>query len=407
MTSLETSADLAVSGADTAVLIVAGGRGSRFGGEIPKQYRILGDRPVLTHTIAAFARALPGAALVVAIHPDDKQLYSDAIAALPEALRGTVQPPAFGGASRQDSVRNGIEALVCQDKKIVLIHDAARPFASDILIYSARRAAIEYKAAIPGHAVTDTIKTVDGSGNVAGTPDRATLRAVQTPQAFDYALILAAHRAAAGQELTDDAAVAERAGHAVHVFQGDPANMKITTAEDLAAAERRLLGDLPDVRTGQGYDVHAFEDGDTVWLGGVAIPHSRKLMGHSDADVLMHAITDAIFGALADGDIGSHFPPSDMKWKGADSSIFLAYAADRVRARGGMIAHVDGTVICERPKVGPHRDAIRARLAGIMKVSVDRVAVKATTSERLGFTGREEGIAAMAIATVRLPAGAP
>jgi 2-C-methyl-D-erythritol 4-phosphate cytidylyltransferase/2-C-methyl-D-erythritol 2,4-cyclodiphosphate synthase len=406
MTSLDTSADPA-SGADTAVLIVAGGRGARFGGEIPKQYRLLGGRPVLTRTLAAFARALPGAALIVAIHPDDKAHYAAAVDALPEALRGHILPPAFGGASRQDSVRNGIEALESLNKKVVLIHDAARPFASDELIRSARRAALDHMAAVPGHAVTDTIKAVDGAGNVAGTPDRATLRAVQTPQAFDFALILAAHRAAAGRELTDDAAVAERAGHAVHVFQGDPANMKITTAEDLAAAERRLLGDLPDIRTGQGYDVHAFEDGDAVWLGGVAVPHSRKLKGHSDADVLMHAITDAIFGALADGDIGSHFPPSDMKWKGADSSIFLAYAAERVRARGGMIAHVDGTVVCERPKVGPHRDAIRAKLAEIMQISVERVAIKATTSERLGFTGREEGVAALAVATVRLPAGAP
>ena len=203
--------------------------------------------------------------------------------------------------------------------------------------------------------------------------------------------------------MTDDGAVAEWAGHQVHVFEGDPANMKVTNGEDFAIAEARLMGRLQDIRTGQGFDVHAFTDGDQVWLGGVSIPHVQGLLGHSDADVLMHAVTDAIYGALAEGDIGSHFPPSDPQWKGASSDIFLRHAAQRVRERGGMIAHVDGTVICEAPKVGPHRDAIRARLAEILGVDVSRVAVKATTSEQLGFTGRREGIAAMALATVRLP----
>lgn len=400
MTSLE-------SGADTAVLIVAGGRGSRFGGDLPKQYRLLGGRPVLTRTIEAFARALPDAVLTVAIHKDDVALYEAAAAALDPATRARLQPPALGGATRQASVRNGLESHSEQSRKIVLVHDAARPFVTVALIQAARAAALAHGAAIPGHAVTDTIKQVDAGDLIVATPDRASLRAVQTPQAFDFALVLAAHRAAAGQDLTDDAAVAEAAGHRVHVFEGDPANMKITTANDLARAEARLLGDLPDVRTGQGYDVHAFEPGDAVWLGGIAVPHDRRLSGHSDADVLMHAITDAIFGALADGDIGSHFPPSDPQWKGAASSIFLEYACRRVRDRGGMIAHIDGTVVAERPKVGPHRDAIRAKLAEIMGLPVGRVAIKATTSERLGFTGREEGIAALAIATIRLPAGEP
>lgn len=393
------------AGADTLVLIVAAGRGSRFGGEIPKQYRLLGGVPVLARTLAAFADALPAARLLVTIHPDDSALYEAAVAALPEGVAARLLPWVAGGATRQASVRNGLESVSKGTQKIVLVHDAARPFASSALIVRACGAAHEFGAAVPGFAVTDTIKTVDGAGAVTATPDRATLRAVQTPQAFDYALLLAAHRAAAGLELTDDAAVAEKAGHRVHIFEGDAGNMKITSAGDLEAAERRLSGDLSDVRVGQGYDVHAFEPGDYVWLGGVAIPHDKKLLGHSDADVLMHAVTDAIFGALADGDIGSHFPPSDPQWKGAASSIFLAYAADRVRARGGMIAHVDTTVVAERPKVGPHREAIRAKLAEIMKISVDRVAVKATTSERLGFTGREEGIAALAMATVRLPAG--
>lgn len=393
------------AGADTLVLIVAAGRGSRFGGEIPKQYRLLGGVPVLTRTLAAFAEALPEARLLVTIHPDDAALYADAVAALPTGVAARLLPWVAGGATRQASVWNGLESVSSGIQKFVLVHDAARPFASFELIARACAAAREFGAAVPGFAITDTIKAVDAAGVVTGTPDRASLRAVQTPQAFDYALLLAAHRAAAGLELTDDAAVAEQAGHRVHIFEGDAGNMKITSAGDLEAAERRLLSDLSDVRVGQGYDVHAFEPGDHVWLGGVAIPHDRKLLGHSDADVLMHAVTDAIFGALADGDIGSHFPPSEPQWKGAASEIFLAHAADRVRARSGMIAHIDATVVAERPKVGPHRDAIRARLAEIMKISVDRVAVKATTSERLGFTGREEGIAALAIATVRLPAG--
>ena len=393
-------------GADALVLIVAAGRGSRFGGEIPKQYRLLGGLPVLARTLAAFGAALPEARLLTTIHPDDSELYAAAVAALPADVAARMLPWVAGGATRQASVRNGLESASGADQKIVLVHDAARPFASNELISRACAAARNFGAAVPGFAVTDTIKAVDAEGVVAGTPDRATLRAVQTPQAFDYALLLSAHRAAAGLELTDDAAVAEKAGYKVHVFEGDVGNMKITSAGDLEAAERRLAADLSDIRVGSGYDVHAFEDGDHVWLGGVAIPHTKKLLGHSDADVLMHAVTDAIFGALADGDIGSHFPPSDPQWKGAASHIFLAYAAERVRARGGVIAHIDATVIAERPKVGPHRDAIRAKLAEIMGMDVGRVAVKATTSEQLGFTGREEGIAAMATATVRLPFGA-
>jgi len=393
------------AGADALVLIVAAGRGARFGGEIPKQYRLLAGLPVLTRTLCAFAETLPAARLLVTIHPDDSVLYEEALAAAPKGVAARTLPWVAGGATRQASVCNGLEAVTKEGQKIVLVHDAARPFASSGLILRACESARKYGAAVPGLAVTDTIKTVDSEGAVACTPDRAALRAVQTPQAFDYALLLAAHRAAAGLELTDDAAVVEKAGHKVHVFEGDAGNMKITSAGDLEAAERRLAGDLSDIRVGQGYDVHAFEPGDHVWLGGVAIPHTKKLLGHSDADVLMHAVTDAIFGALADGDIGSHFPPSDPQWKGAASAIFLAYAADRVRARGGVIAHIDATVVAERPKVGPHRDAIRAKLAEIMKMPIERVAVKATTSERLGFTGREEGIAAMATATVRLPGG--
>ncbi len=363
-------------------------------------------RTVLAHTLAALHRAAPEALLAPVIHPDDFELYQASVAALDVSAARRLRPPVYGGPTRQSSVRAGLEALAVHRPNIVLIHDAARLFASKALIERAIRAATAYGAAIPGVAVTDTIKEIDADCSIASTPTRERLRAVQTPQAFDFDLILAAHRkaaAAGADELTDDAAVAEWAGHRVHVFEGDAANMKITSADDVGLAEARLIRNLQDVRTGQGYDVHAFGPGDHVWLGGVKIPHDHGLVGHSDADVLSHAITDALYGALADGDIGSHFPPSDPQWRGAASKIFLAAAAAAVRARGGMIAHIDATLVCERPKVGPHRDAIRGAIAAIAEIPVDRVAVKATTSERLGFTGREEGIASIAIATIRLP----
>ncbi len=389
-----------------AIVVVAAGRGSRAGEGLPKQYRTLAGEPIITHALRALHKGAPDARILVTIHPDDQALYEAAVALLDGSAQAALLEPIAGGATRQASVRAGLEALAGEAPDLVLIHDCARPFVSASLIARAIAAASATGAVVPGLPVTDTIKQIDAQGRIEATPPRAQLRAVQTPQAFRYELILNAHRLAAstGQnELTDDGAVAEWAGHAVHVFEGDPANMKVTNPEDFAAAEARLLGQLQDIRTGQGFDVHAFTEGDQVWLGGVSIPHSHGLLGHSDADVLMHAVTDAIYGALADGDIGSHFPPSDPQWKGAASDIFLRHAAQRVRERGGMIAHVDGTVICEAPKVGPHRDAIRAKLAEIMGVDVSRVAVKATTSEQLGFTGRREGIAAMALATVRLP----
>jgi 2-C-methyl-D-erythritol 4-phosphate cytidylyltransferase/2-C-methyl-D-erythritol 2,4-cyclodiphosphate synthase len=316
--------------------------------------------------------------------------------------------PVYGGATRQASVRHGLEALASwkSNPEIVLIHDAARLFISDTLVDNAIAAAKTYGAAIPGVALADTIKEINAEGFVTATPPRARLRAVQTPQAFRFNLILTAHRNAAAMgalDLTDDAAVAEWAGHPVHVFAGEDSNMKVTTSKDLFAAEATLLRELADVRTGQGYDVHAFGPGEHVWLGGIKIAHDHGLVGHSDADVLSHAITDALLGALAEGDIGSHFPPSDPQWRGAASRIFLAAAAAMVRKRGGAIAHIDATVVCERPKLGPHRDAIRASIANIVGIPPDRVAIKATTSERLGFTGREEGIASLAIATIRLP----
>jgi 2-C-methyl-D-erythritol 4-phosphate cytidylyltransferase / 2-C-methyl-D-erythritol 2,4-cyclodiphosphate synthase len=389
-----------------AILVVAAGRGTRAGQGLPKQYRPLAGKPLLEHTLLTLLQAAPEARVIAAIHPDDIELYRQTVAALPRDLATRLLPPTFGGETRQISVFKGLEALAHAAPGIVLIHDGARPFASRGLIERARAAALAHGAAVPGLGVTDTVKQIDADGRIVATPPRDRLRTVQTPQAFRFELVLAAHRkaAAAGQQgLTDDAAIAEWAGHPVHVFEGEQDNMKITTADDIALAEAKLARTLDDVRMGQGYDVHAFGPGDHVWLGGLKIPHDHGLVGHSDADVLSHAITDAIFGAIGDGDIGSHFPPSDPQWRGAASSIFLAAAVEHLRKRGGMLANVDATLICERPKIGPHRDAIRRSLAEIMGVSLDRVAVKATTSERLGFTGREEGMAALAIATVRLP----
>ncbi len=390
----------------TAILVVAAGRGARVGAPVPKQYLSIAGASLLSHTLAKLSGS--GAAVLVVIHPTDIDRYRASVAALPNAAAGLLLPPVAGGAARQDSVRRGLVALAALPRPpdIVLIHDGARPFVSPALVQRAIAAATRNGAAVPGTVVTDTIKEVDGAGRIAATPHRASLRAVQTPQAFRFDLIYAAHmaaEAAGARDLTDDAAIAEWAGHAVHIFEGDVGNMKVTTAADVAAAEARLMRECPDIRMGQGYDVHAFGPGDHVWLGGFKVPHGKGLVGHSDADVLSHAITDAIYGALGDGDIGSHFPPSDPQWKGADSAIFLRSAAEAVRAKGGMIAHIDATVVCEAPKVGPYRDAIRRRIADTVDIALERVAVKATTSERLGFTGREEGIATLAIATIRLP----
>jgi 2-C-methyl-D-erythritol 4-phosphate cytidylyltransferase/2-C-methyl-D-erythritol 2,4-cyclodiphosphate synthase len=391
---------------ELAILVVAAGRGSRVGGGIPKQYRSLAGRPVLARTLAALMRAAPGATVLPVIHKDDLDLYRTS--ATHFEAESCLAGPVFGGITRQASVRLGLESLSVQQfpPAIVLIHDAARLFVSGTLVQHAVAAAKTHGAAIPGVGLTDTIKEIDTQGSVIATPPRARLRAVQTPQAFRFDLILAAHRKAASAgalDLTDDAAVAAFAGHRVHVFAGEASNIKVTTSEDLAVAEARLMGNLADVRIGQGYDVHAFGPGGHIFLGGLKIKHDHGLVGYSDADVLSHAITDALLGALADGDIGSHFPPGDPQWRGAASRIFLAAASAKVRARGGVIAHIDATLVCERPKVGPHRDAIRASIARIVEIPLDRVALKATTSEGLGFTGREEGIASLAVATIRLP----
>jgi 2-C-methyl-D-erythritol 4-phosphate cytidylyltransferase/2-C-methyl-D-erythritol 2,4-cyclodiphosphate synthase len=312
-------------------------------------------------------------------------------------------------ATRQGSVRAGLEALAAFQPDIVLVHDAARPFASPDLIDRAIEAAGATGAAIPGVAVVDAVKRVDAASLVdnSGEPiAREQLRLVQTPQAFAFAPLLDAHRRAAAQgidDFPDDAALASWAGIPVKIFAGEPGNLKLTTEDDFVRAEKTALASLNDIRMASGFDVHVFGPGDHVMLGGIRIPHERGLDGHSDADVVLHALTDAVLGALADGDIGSHFPPSEARWRGAASDQFLAFAAERVRERGGIIAMLDVTVLCEAPRIGPHRDSMRARIAEIAGIAVSRVAVKATTTEQLGFVGRSEGMAALATATVRLP----
>ena len=387
-------------GPSVAAVVVAAGRGLRAGGAMPKQYRQLAGEPMIRSSLALFSWHGQIGAVQAVIHPDDRAPYEAAAAGL------RLLPPVMGGATRQASVRAGLEALAGCAPDIVLVHDAARPFCSTELVSRAIAAGVENGAAIPALEVTDTIKRVDAGGQVVGTVDRAQLRAVQTPQAFAFPALLTAHQRAAKEgreDFTDDAALAEWAGLKVAVFAGESGNMKLTTDEDFARAEARRVASLPDLRTATGYDVHAFGDGDHVMLGGVRIPHDRGLSGHSDADVVLHALVDAILGALADGDIGQHFPPSDPRWRGAPSDQFLKFAVERVTKRGGRISHLDVTVVCEAPRIGPHRDAMRQRIAQIAEIAVERVAVKATTSEKLGFTGRREGVAAMATATIRLP----
>jgi 2-C-methyl-D-erythritol 4-phosphate cytidylyltransferase / 2-C-methyl-D-erythritol 2,4-cyclodiphosphate synthase len=384
----------------TIALIVAAGRGHRLGGSLPKQYLPLAGQPVLRHTVARFL-AHPGIdAVRVVIHPDDRDLYDQAVGDL-----GFAEPIA-GGATRQDSVRLGLEALAADAAlgapDLVLIQDAARPFTAPATIDAVLAALKDHPGAIPALAVADTLKRAEGA-QIAATVPRAGLYRAQTPQGFRFADILAAHRALAGQELTDDASLLEAAGQTVALVPGHEENFKITTAEDMMRAET-LLGAAFETRSAGGFDVHRFaEAGDHVMLCGVAVPHDRGLEGHSDADVGLHALTDALLGCIAAGDIGQHFPPSDPQWKGASSDRFLAHAAGLVAAKGGRIVHVDVTLICERPKVGPYREAMTARIAEILGLATDRVSVKATTTEQLGFTGRREGIAAQAMATIELP----
>jgi 2-C-methyl-D-erythritol 4-phosphate cytidylyltransferase/2-C-methyl-D-erythritol 2,4-cyclodiphosphate synthase len=377
-------------------LVLAAGRGARFGGTLPKQYLPLGGMTVLRHAVSAFAANRRIAGIQVTIRPEDRGEYEAALAGF------NLLPPVAGGAERQDSVRLGLEALAPLKPARVLIHDGARPFPDAAVIDRVIDALDRAPAAIPGLPLGDTIKRV-ADGIITDTIDRSGLWRVQTPQGFHFDAILAAHRAAAGQALTDDAAVAEAAGIAPVIVMGSEANVKVTTADDLAAAERLIAARQADIRVGQGFDVHPFGPGDGLMVCGVRVAHSGGVVGHSDADVGLHALTDAVLGAIGAGDIGMHFPPSDPQWKGASSDRFLAHAVEMVRARGGGIAQLDVTIICERPRIGPHRAAMVERVAAIAGIAADRVSVKATTTEKLGFTGRGEGIAAQAIATVRLP----
>ena len=389
----------------TAALIVAAGRGARAGSGAasPKQYCRLGGEAMLTRTIRAFVTHPGVETVVVAIHPDDAVLYE----AASTPFAGRLLAAVVGGARRQDSVLAGLEALHLHRPETVLIHDAARPFV-DAAVIDRVIASLETNAgALPCLPVTDTLKRGDG-GRVTGTVAREDLWRAQTPQGFKFNGILAAHRAAAeepAREFTDDAAIAEWFGLDVALVEGSEHNCKLTTAEDLKIADEMLRteGAPGTIRVGSGYDVHALGPGDAVTLCGVRIPHAKTLIGHSDADVGLHALTDALLGAIADGDIGVHFPPSDDRWRGAASDIFLKAAADKIRARGGEIVHVDVTLLCEAPRIGPYRDAMRACMAGTLGIDVDQVSIKATTNEGLGFVGRGEGIAAMATATVRLP----
>ncbi|MFC3180154.1 bifunctional 2-C-methyl-D-erythritol 4-phosphate cytidylyltransferase/2-C-methyl-D-erythritol 2,4-cyclodiphosphate synthase [Cypionkella sinensis] len=365
----------------TAAIITAAGRGLRAGGDVPKQWQMLAGRPVVAHAVAAF----DGMRRVLVMHPDDR--------ARAEAIGLDVQI-VEGGATRTQSVRNALEALAGQGISRVLIHDGARPLVPQKVIAAVIAALDQAQGAAPALAVTDALWR-GAAGLVAGTVPRDGLFRAQTPQGFRFDAILAAHRAHPA-EAADDVAIARAHGLDVVIVAGDEDNLKLTFPGDFASAEAILRGRQMDLRVGNGFDVHAFCDGDGVWLCGVKVPHGKGLLGHSDADVGMHALTDAIYGALAEGDIGRHFPPSDPQWKGAESKIFLAHAMRLARAKGFALANCDVTLICERPKVGPHAEAMRQALAAIMEVAVEKVSVKATTSERLGFTGREEGIAAMA-----------
>jgi 2-C-methyl-D-erythritol 4-phosphate cytidylyltransferase/2-C-methyl-D-erythritol 2,4-cyclodiphosphate synthase len=391
-----------------AVIIVAAGRGARMGVDTPKQYLPLGGIAILSRTLNAFIAHPMVDRVMTVIHADDGEPFA---AAMAQTTNPAHKPVAscHGAGTRQESVAHGLKALADSgfaEDGIVLIHDAARPMLGEALITRAIAAANSHEAAIPVLPVADTMVQVDAVESVTGDTDRSALRAVQTPQAFRFGLIHNAHAAAAQAGYigaTDDAGIARWAGHRVATFAGEAAAFKITTADDLARARLMVGAALTDIRSATGYDVHAFGPGDHIMLGGVRIAHDRGVIGHSDADVLLHALTDALLGCIADGDIGSHFPPSDMRWKGAASRVFLAEAVRRVTAMGGEIRHLDGTVVSESPRIGPHRDAIRATIAEIAGISVARVGLKATTSERLGFTGRREGIAALATATVALP----
>jgi len=377
----------------TVALVVGAGEGQRFGGEVPKQYRPLAGQAVMRRSLTAFLDHPEVTAVQAVIHPDHHDLYQ-------EAVRGLSLPaPVHGGATRQASVALGLESLADNPPARVLIHDAARPLVDHGVVSRVLAALETSPGAVPALAVADTLKRGDGAF-IDTTVDRSGLWRAQTPQGFRFDDILAAHRQVSREELTDDAAVAERAGLAVAMVEGAEDNFKVTQAEDLIRAERMVGGG--DIRTGFGFDVHRFGDGDFITLCGIEIPHDFGLLGHSDADVGLHAVTDALLGAIGAGDIGAHFPPTDPQWKGTPSDVFLRHAGKLLSDMGGRIANLDVTLICEAPKIGPHREAMTGKIAEILEISQSRVSVKATTTEGLGFTGRGEGIAAQAVATIIL-----
>jgi 2-C-methyl-D-erythritol 4-phosphate cytidylyltransferase/2-C-methyl-D-erythritol 2,4-cyclodiphosphate synthase len=377
-------------------LLVAAGRGSRAGEGLPKQYRRLAGKPVLSHALDRLRHPQIDQVRIV-IGADQQPLYEEAVAgrALPA--------PTIGGAERQDSVRAGLEAIAAAGGAgAVLIHDAARPFLPPAVVDRLVAALGRHEGAVPVLPAVDTL--APAAGLLGEAVPRAGLARVQTPQAFRFEAILAAHRRWSGPPAPDDAQVARAAGMAVAVVEGDPELDKLTFDADFERAETWLASRMVS-RTGMGFDVHAFTEGDGLWLGGVRIPYGRALKGHSDADALLHAVTDALLGAIGEGDIGDHFPPTDSQWRGAPSSLFIEHVRRLVEARGGRIDHVDATLICEAPRLAPHRLAMRQSLAGLLRLPVAAVSIKATTTERLGFAGRGEGLAAQAVATVRLPEG--
>jgi 2-C-methyl-D-erythritol 4-phosphate cytidylyltransferase/2-C-methyl-D-erythritol 2,4-cyclodiphosphate synthase len=387
----------------TGVIIVAAGRGERAGSpqDGPKQYRLIGGKPVIEHTLEVFLAWAKSPAITVVIHPDDKDLIAPVLQRLDAGDRiRTV----LGGATRQQSVLAGLKAMAPDDLSHVMIHDAVRPFIDhDLLDRVANTLSQGAQSALPVLAVTDTLKRGSAAGYSKETVPRAGLYAAQTPQAFAYQAITQAHEQAASSgrdDFTDDASIAEWAGLPVKLVEGLVDNVKLTLKRDITMADEKLTQALPDVRTGNGYDVHQLEPGDGVTLCGVFIPHDQKLMGHSDADVALHALTDALLATCGAGDIGDHFPPSDPQWKGAASRIFLEHAANVVRGNGGTIMNADVSLIAEEPKIGPHRQAMREMLSEILGITLDRCSVKATTNEKIGFVGRKEGIAAIATATV-------
>jgi 2-C-methyl-D-erythritol 4-phosphate cytidylyltransferase/2-C-methyl-D-erythritol 2,4-cyclodiphosphate synthase len=386
-----------------AAVIVAGGSGVRAGGPLPKQYQLMGGKPVIRWTMEAILSHPQVDHVQAVIGAGHEQLYAEAMAGL------QAPPPVIGGKTRQESSHAGLKSCAGAGHSKVLIHDAARPFLSHALITAVIDRLDQAEAVVPGLAVADTMKYAP-SGIIERTVDRSALWLVQTPQGFHFDSILNAHRLAARDkhdQFTDDAAVAEFAKLQVHIIPGEQKNRKLTTQHDIDVASRELgrqeLESLPEVRMGQGIDFHVFETGDQVTLCGVNIPHDRKLKGHSDADAALHALTDAILGAIGERDIGHHFPPTDARWKGAPSSVFVTKAIELVRARGGRLANVDITILAEAPRINPHIDTMKQSLQAMLGLAADRIAIKATTTEGMGAIGRGEGIGAQAVATVRLP----